>query len=90
MKIPKSFQLGGTVWAVEHVDQLVGAYGTTTPQDAKVRLLKSLNKQVKEQTLCHEIVHCILYSMGKPTHEHDEVFVDGFATFLHQYMKSAK
>jgi hypothetical protein len=90
MKIPKFFQLGGTIWKVELVDQLVGAYGTTTPQDTTVRLLKSLNKQVKEQTLCHELVHCILYSMGKPTHDHDEVFVDGFATFLHQYLNSVK
>lgn len=90
MLIPKKFKLGGTTWGVEQVDQLVGAYGTTTPQEAKVRLLKSLQKQVKEQTHCHELVHCILYSMGKPTHEHDEVFVDGFATFLHQYLNTAK
>ncbi len=70
MKIPKSFQLGGTVWEVELADQLVGAYGTTTPQETKIRLLKTLPKQVKEQTFCHELVHCILYSMGKPTQDY--------------------
>jgi len=87
MVIPKTFQLGGTKWEVEITDQLLGAYGATYPAEGKVRLLKSLPKQIKEQTFCHELVHCILYSMGKPQDQHDEVFVDGFATFLHQYLK---
>lgn len=86
MKIPRSFTLGGTTWTVESSDQLLGALGASYPQEAKVRLLKTLPKQIKEQTFCHELVHCILYSMGKPSDQHDEVFVDGFATFLHQYL----
>lgn len=85
MIIPTSFVLGGTTWTVEAADQLLGALGASYPQEAKVRLLKSLPRQIKEQTFCHELVHCILYSMGKPNDQHDEVFVDGFATFLHQY-----
>jgi len=85
MKIPQEFVLGGTTWSVETADQLLGALGAAYPQEAKVRLLKSLPRQIKEQTFCHELVHCILYSMGKPSDQHDEVFVDGFATFLHQY-----
>lgn len=85
MIIPTSFVLGGTTWTVEAADQLLGALGASYPQEAKVRLLKSLPRQIKEQTFCHELVHCILYSMGKPSDQHDEVFVDGFATFLHQY-----
>ena len=85
MIIPSSFVLGGTTWTVEAADQLLGALGASYPQEAKVRLLKSLPRQIKEQTFCHELVHCILYSMGKPSDQHDEVFVDGFATFLHQY-----
>jgi hypothetical protein len=28
--------------------------------------------------------------MGKPQEEHDEHFIDAFATFLHQYMTTAK
>lgn len=85
MKIPQEFVLGGTTWSVEITDQLLGALGAAYPQEAKVRLLKSLPRQIKEQTFCHELVHCILYSMGKPSDQHDEIFVDGFATFLHQY-----
>lgn len=90
VKIPVSFQLGGTVWTVEQTTPLMGAMGASFSQEAKVQLLSSLSKQTKEQTFCHELVHCILFSMGKPSNEHDEVFVDGFAVFLHQYLNSAK
>lgn len=75
---------------MEQTTPLMGAMGATFSQEAKVQLLSDLAKQIKEQTFCHELVHTILFSMGKPSTEHDEVFVDGFATFLHQYLNSAK
>lgn len=83
MKIPSKFTLGGIDWKVTEESVLPTALGATSQQQAHVALLAELPTQVKEQTYCHELVHCILYSMGKP--EHDETFVDGFATFLHQY-----
>jgi hypothetical protein len=90
MRIPTSFQLGGTTWKVEQTTPLLGAMGATFSGQALVQLDKALPKQVKEQTFCHEAVHCILFSMGKPSSEHDEVFVDGFATFLHQFLTSQR
>jgi hypothetical protein len=90
MRIPKSYQLGGTKWTVEQATPLMGAMGATFSMEAKVQLLSTMPKQIKEQTFCHELVHCILFSMGKPQAEHDEVFVDGFATMLHQYFLTAK
>lgn len=90
MRIPKSFDLGGTTWEVIQTDSLLGAYGATHSGKGKVEILKELPKQIKQQTFCHELVHCILFSMGKTQDLHDEVFVDGFATFLHQYLLTVK
>ena len=69
---------------------LPNCFGATYLQESKVALLKALKKDVKEQTFCHELVHSILFAMGKPVSDHDELFVDAFATFLHQYLKTAK
>jgi len=90
MKIPKEFTLGAITWKVEQKDNLLGAYGATYLGKGIVELLKDLPKPIKEQTMCHELVHAILFAMGKPQAEHDETFVDGFATFLHQYFNTAK
>ncbi len=90
MRIPKQFDLGGTHWTVEQTTPLMGAMGATFPGEAKVQILSTLDKQIKEQTFCHELTHAILFAMGKPSTEHDEVFIDGFATFLHQFFKTAK
>ena len=85
MKIPKQFNLGAITWTVEEKDPLMGSMGATYVGQGKVELLKSMPPQIKKQTYCHELVHCIMFAMGKPTH--DEEFVDAFATFLHQYLE---
>lgn len=90
MKIPKSFELGGIAWQVTEQTSLPGAYGACHNGTAQIVLLKEMPKQVKEQTFCHELVHSILFSMGRPADQHDEVFVDAFGTFLHQYLKQTK
>lgn len=90
MKIPRSFQLGGIVWKVEQTTPLMGAMGASFLGQALVQIDKDLPQQVKQQTFYHELVHTILYAMGKINEPHDEVFVDGFASFLHQFMQTAK
>jgi hypothetical protein len=47
-----------------------------------------MHAEMKEQTFCHELVHAIKYMMGED--DHDEKVVDIFATFLHQYLKTAR
>ena len=86
MKIPQKFTLGAVQWKVSEEEVLPGVFGATNPGTGHVVVLKELPATVKEQTFCHELVHCILFSMGKQSHEHDETFVDGFGTFLHQYL----
>jgi hypothetical protein len=86
MKIPPNFKLGALQWSVSEVDLSVisGNLGTCASHKAHIYLEKSLETDVKQQTFCHELVHSIMFSMGLTTH--DEHFVDGFATFLHQYL----
>ena len=90
MKIPKQFELGGLTWKVVIVDHLPGAMGTTDNSKAEIHLHKAIPSHVREQVFFHELVHAILFSMGKPADQHDEIFTDGFATFLQQFFKSKK
>lgn len=88
--IPSSFELGGMTWTVEELDVIPGAMGATDASQYKVVLLKALPPDIKFQTFLHELVHCIMFSMGRTGDTHDEVFVDGFATFFMQFLKTAK
>ena len=86
MKIPKQVKLGGIAWEVRE-GYLAGNLGVCRNDRGTIYLDSALPDAVKRQTYCHELVHAILFSMGKPADQHDEVFVDGFATFLHQYLE---
>lgn len=88
--IPKKFDLGGITWKVEQLDVIPGAMGACSNSEAIIILLKNLSPEVKMQTFLHELAHAILFSMGKSADQHDEQFVDGFATFFLQFLKSAK
>lgn len=83
MKVPNTFQLAGTVWTVEKCD-LLEALGICMPDDSKILIRRSATKQQQEATFCHELVHAIQFTMGR--HEQDEVFTEGFAQLLHQFL----
>ena len=57
--------------------------GKCDPEKQTISIRTGMNKQSTEQTFYHELVHAILFTMGKLTH--DEEFVDTFGAFLHQY-----
>lgn len=90
MLIPKKFKLGGITWTVHELPSIPNAMGACNHQEASIVLLKGLTQEIKEQTFLHELNHAIMFSMGIPQPEHDEKFVDGFATLLHQYLKQIK
>lgn len=87
MKIPNEFKLGGIKWSVTQMP-LCGTLGQCYMTNATIQLEKSLQREVKEQTFCHELVHAIMFTMGM--RDHDEKFVDAFAVFLHQYLTQPK
>ena len=92
MNIPTEFYLGGIKWTVKRVKRLKGAYGdcNTTTATIRIRDDGQTDPLLIEQTFCHELTHAIQIAMGKPGDEHDEKFTDAFATFLHQYLNTAK
>ncbi len=86
MQIPHEFKLGGLTWKVVWRKRLKGKYGMCLLEKQQIHILEGLPQELTEQTFCHELVHAILYAMGKD--EHNEEFTDAFATMLHQALTS--
>jgi hypothetical protein len=98
MKIPKSFKLAGQTIDVEMSSSL------TRTDDVDGQYYPMVNKIViqdnkdgcprtKDQlghTFCHELTHAILNTMGEKKLFEDERFVDLFAHFLYQSIKTKK
>lgn len=77
-----TFNLAGSKWHVNylcHMEEM----GKCDPEKQTIFIRMDMNKQTTEQTFYHELVHAILFTMGKLNH--DEEFVDTFGAFLHQY-----
>lgn len=95
--IPSSFELGGTTYKVEQVDNLLEGdnvafinFPTSTVRIANQFKGSTCSASYKEVSFYHELVHGILDTMGQSELSSDEVFVEGFANLLHQYIKTAK
>ena len=58
-------------------------FGKCDPEKQIISIRMDMNKQTTEQTFYDELVHAIMFTMGKLNH--DEEFVDTFGAFLHQY-----
>jgi hypothetical protein len=100
MNIPKSFQLGGITYTVDVTDNREA--GIKNNQTGTI--VYALNKvfiyndhvgyvatdDYKELSFYHELVHGILTAMGKSDMNNDEEFVEGFASYLHQFTKTVK
>ena len=85
MYIPSSFTLGAIEWQVKKVHNLGDALGKCDFDDAVIYIQYNDNRQLMEQTYCHELIHAFYYAMGR-YEEDDEVLIDNQATFLHQYL----
>jgi len=57
--------------------------GKCDPEKQIISIRMDMNKQTTEQTFYHELVHAIMFTMGRLNH--DEEFVDTFGALLHQY-----
>lgn len=90
MIIPSEFELGGFKWHVRRVKRLKNKWGDTNVSKREIRILDTLDQQVKEQTFCHELMHAIEIALGHNPDDHDEVAIDARAMYLHQYLNSAK
>ena len=77
-----TFQLAGSKWCVNYLSHME-EMGKCDPEKQTIFIRMDMNKQTTEQTFYHELVHAIMFTMGKLNH--DEEFVDTFGAFLHQY-----
>ena len=80
--VATTFNLAGSKWYVNYVVHMED-FGKCDPEKQVISIRMDMNKQTTEQTFYHELVHAILFTMGKLNH--DEEFVDTFGAFLHQY-----
>ena len=80
-----SFTLAGFQWTVRYVEGL-SEYGICDPTNQEIRLRTGMNEQMTQQTFYHELVHAIMFTMGKTNH--DEEFTDVFGSLLHQYERT--
>jgi len=94
--IPKKFKLGAVEWKVSIEDIELSneeSLGMSYLPDTEIKIAKNykgktLNPQLVEQTLYHEVVHAILSTMCKNDLNKDEEFVQGFSLLLHQFEKT--
>jgi len=91
--IPKTFNLGGQKITVKTVKQ-IGNYNTcdgmATYNKQLIELLSTNEGDYKEFVFFHELVHHILNQCGEDKLRVNEKFVNQFATFLHQAIKTMK
>lgn len=96
--VPKKFKLGSLKYKVKkdktatRIEDYLGRFDYS---DQKVYVAstvsnKKVSKKMEELSFYHELVHCILATMGETDLNKNEQFVDLFATFLHQFEQSKK
>jgi hypothetical protein len=91
--IPTKFQVMGCTVEVQirsaeewgYEDGVVGIYD---PMRHKIQLLQA-DLQMMEHAYFHELVHCVLHTLGREKLSSDEQLVDTVAGLLHQAMKTA-
>jgi len=98
MKIPKQFKLLGQTIKVRNKRRLLfdnDSWGCSIFRTNQIQLLKKtksnpINKEWKEQSFCHELVHMILDRAGEEELCSNEKLVDLLGSLLHQFLKTKK
>jgi len=91
--IPKTLCLGGQKISIKE-SGLIGndtsCDGMAIYQDQLIEISKNIKGDYKEFVFFHELTHHILNQMGEVKLRSDEKFVNQFAAFLHQAIKTMK
>ncbi len=88
--IPEKIIVAGIEYEVEEVEMVIvndniNYAGSCSEANSEIKLLKSLSKTKKEQTLVHEILHACFYEAGFD--EHDEDVINRVSNVLYQVLK---
>lgn len=96
-KIPSNITLGGQEVEVRNVERCDGnAVGESHLCEGFLEIANNFNKVAiqsessKVNTFYHELIHCILVTMGETELNGNEKFVCCFAGFLTEAMRNAK
>ncbi len=73
-----------TVEEVESIPETIDTIGVCEVSKQKILIKKSLSKELKKQTLLHEILHALFWSMGEYELGENEKLVQSLATSLYQ------
>lgn len=92
MNIPEKIKINWRTYSIEQGEHRTGCnggnlYGEIAYEDNKIFLYEKLSQDEKEVTLLHEIVHGLLYFMGKHDLKNDESFVTAFSENLYQVIR---
>lgn len=88
------FQLAAKNFKVEYVEDPESDWlGRAYSDRCLIRVVKEINGKGidlinMEQTLLHEVVHCILDQLGYHELSNDETLVQSFSLLLHQFLKT--
>jgi Zn-dependent peptidase ImmA (M78 family) len=83
--VASTFTLAGFEWTVRYVEGIT-EYGLCNSATQEIIIRAGMNEQMTQQTFFHELVHAIMFTMGKLNH--DEEFTDAFGALLHQYERT--
>lgn len=94
MIIKDSIQIMGTTYKIEFKDEVRSESGQSCfalafEDEEKIQIDKNNLDQHSESSLCHELVHLMLDSIGIHFNEeikHNEQFVEQFSGLMHQIL----
>lgn len=93
MEIPKKFKLVGLTFKIKQLWKLNSKddhWGSCSVATKTIKLKRNLNKEQKEITYLHEIVHAILDVTEYEELSKDEKFVERFSKALHQVITTSE
>jgi hypothetical protein len=95
--IPRKIKVGEKWYSIEVVEAMQehGMLGEVNYPAQKIKVSTTHNKRKLakddvQDTFWHELIHAILYDMGRYKLTKDEVFVTGLSSRLHKAIASAR
>ena len=86
----KKIKIGNLVYEVENMEDSFEQddyLGRTWPSKQVIRINPNISKELTEQTLLHEIIHCILDQGGYNQENQDEKLVNYISSSIYQVLK---
>lgn len=93
INIPKEFKLFGLTFKVTQpwkIDKTDNHWGECYIANKTIKVKRNLNKEQKEITYLHEVIHAILDMNEYDDLSNDEAFVERFSKGLHQVLTTSK